>query len=56
MYPLIVIYFSPQHARVAAMQQERLRQYYAGERTKKNLYAESPKLDGYDKTYGSSID
>ncbi|XP_055943386.1 NADH dehydrogenase [ubiquinone] iron-sulfur protein 5-like [Argiope bruennichi] len=50
------LYNKKQHARVAAMQQERLRQYYSGERTKKNLYSESPKLDGFHKTYTESID
>ncbi|GFQ78528.1 uncharacterized protein TNCT_628901, partial [Trichonephila clavata] len=44
-----------QNARVAAMQQERLRQYYAGERTKKNFYSEPPKLDSYYQTYTETI-
>ncbi|XP_015915495.1 NADH dehydrogenase [ubiquinone] iron-sulfur protein 5 [Parasteatoda tepidariorum] len=43
-------------ARVAAMRKERMRQYMAGERSKKNLYLETPKLDSYYKTYTKNID
>ncbi|GIY56321.1 complex I-15 kDa [Caerostris darwini] len=50
------LYNKKQKARVAAMQKERLRQYYAGERTKKDFYAEPPKLDSFYQTYGKSID
>lgn len=41
--------------RVEAMQQERTRQYLAGERTKKDLYGPSPRLDSYDRTYRREI-
>ena len=33
--------------RVQAMQEERERQYKAGERTKQNYYAEAPKVDSF---------
>lgn len=38
------------------MRKERYRQYMAGERSKKDLYAEPPLIDGYRKTYGRTID
>ncbi|XP_054711799.1 uncharacterized protein LOC129221353 [Uloborus diversus] len=38
-------------ARILAMEKERTRQYLAGERDKKNRYAETPKLDSFHKTY-----
>ena len=38
------------------MRKERMRQYYAGERTKENLYAKPPPLDAFYQTYGKDID
>ncbi|KAG8198902.1 hypothetical protein JTE90_015114 [Oedothorax gibbosus] len=50
------MFHKKQLARVEAMKKERMRQYMAGERSKKDFYAKDPLLDSYYETYQRTID